>query len=185
MKEHFPVSAELGGLAMLLAIDRRHPARDPRGAAREHGSPTTCSCSSRTSASRSRRSSSRRSSSTSSRRSAAGSRRTAGTRWDSKVLPVIALSLGPLTYFARIVRGQMLETLQQDYVRTAKAKGLRWTARRHRARAAQLAHPGCHGGRPAPRLPRHGLLHHREHLRDPRDRPLLRDVASPGATTRP
>jgi oligopeptide transport system permease protein len=47
-------------------------------------------------------------------------------RWDTKVLPVIALSLGPLTYFARIVRGQMLETLQQDYVRTAKAKGLRW-----------------------------------------------------------
>ena len=49
--------------------------------------------------------------------------------WDtpsSKVLPVIALSLGPLTYFARIVRGQMLETLQQDYVRTAKAKGLHW-----------------------------------------------------------
>ncbi len=46
--------------------------------------------------------------------------------WSSKVLPVIALSLGPLTYFARIVRGQMLETLQQDYVRTAKAKGLRW-----------------------------------------------------------
>jgi oligopeptide transport system permease protein len=49
--------------------------------------------------------------------------------WDSpsaKVLPVIALSLGPLTYFARIVRGQMLETLQQDYVRTARAKGLRW-----------------------------------------------------------
>jgi oligopeptide transport system permease protein len=46
--------------------------------------------------------------------------------WSSKVLPVVALSLGPLTYFARIVRGQMLETLQQDYVRTAKAKGLRW-----------------------------------------------------------
>jgi oligopeptide transport system permease protein len=49
--------------------------------------------------------------------------------WDtpsSKVLPVIALSLGPMTYFARIVRGQMLETLQQDYVRTAKAKGLRY-----------------------------------------------------------
>jgi oligopeptide transport system permease protein len=45
--------------------------------------------------------------------------------WQSKVLPVVALSLGPLTYFARIVRGQMLETLQQDYVRTAKAKGLR------------------------------------------------------------
>jgi oligopeptide transport system permease protein len=48
------------------------------------------------------------------------------TTWQSKVLPVVALSLGQLTYFARIVRGQMLETLQQDYVRTAKAKGLRW-----------------------------------------------------------
>jgi ABC-type dipeptide/oligopeptide/nickel transport system permease component len=49
--------------------------------------------------------------------------------WDtpsSKVLPVVALSLFPLTYFARLVRGQMLETLQQDYVRTAKAKGLHW-----------------------------------------------------------
>lgn len=49
--------------------------------------------------------------------------------WDTpsaKVLPVVALALFPLTYFARLVRGQMLETLQQDYVRTAKAKGLRW-----------------------------------------------------------
>jgi oligopeptide transport system permease protein len=49
--------------------------------------------------------------------------------WDTasaRVLPVIALSLFPLTYFVRLVRGQMLETLQQDYVRTAKAKGLRW-----------------------------------------------------------
>jgi len=42
------------------------------------------------------------------------------------VLPVIALGIYPMTYFARLVRGSMLETLQQDYVRTAKAKGLRW-----------------------------------------------------------
>jgi ABC-type dipeptide/oligopeptide/nickel transport system permease component len=46
--------------------------------------------------------------------------------WHSKVLPSIALGLGPMTYFARLVRGTMLETLQQDYIRTAKAKGLRW-----------------------------------------------------------
>jgi ABC-type dipeptide/oligopeptide/nickel transport system permease component len=31
-----------------------------------------------------------------------------------------------MTYFARLVRGTVLETLQQDYIRTAKAKGLRW-----------------------------------------------------------
>jgi oligopeptide transport system permease protein len=48
------------------------------------------------------------------------------TTWESKVLPVVALGLGPMAYFARLVRGTMLETLQQDYIRTAKAKGLRW-----------------------------------------------------------
>jgi oligopeptide transport system permease protein len=49
--------------------------------------------------------------------------------WDtpqSKVLPSIALGFLPMAYFARLVRGTMLETLQADYVRTAKAKGLRW-----------------------------------------------------------
>ncbi|HEY7691575.1 MAG TPA: ABC transporter permease [Gaiellaceae bacterium] len=46
--------------------------------------------------------------------------------WNSKILPSIALGLAPMAYFARLVRGSMLETLQQDYVRTAMAKGLRW-----------------------------------------------------------
>lgn len=46
--------------------------------------------------------------------------------WRHKILPPIALGLGPMAYFARLARGSMLETLQQDYVRTAKAKGLRW-----------------------------------------------------------
>ena len=46
--------------------------------------------------------------------------------WQSKVLPSIALGLGPMAYFARLTRGTMLETLQQDYIRTARAKGLRW-----------------------------------------------------------
>jgi ABC-type dipeptide/oligopeptide/nickel transport system permease component len=46
--------------------------------------------------------------------------------WHSWILPAIALGHAPMTVFARIVRGAMLETLQQDYIRTAKAKGLRW-----------------------------------------------------------
>ena len=46
--------------------------------------------------------------------------------WQSKILPTIALGFFPMAYFARLVRGTMLETLQQDYVRTARAKGLRW-----------------------------------------------------------
>jgi ABC-type dipeptide/oligopeptide/nickel transport system permease component len=46
---------------------------------------------------------------------------------DSRViLPSLALGLFPMAYFARLVRGTMLETMQQDYVRTARAKGLRW-----------------------------------------------------------
>jgi ABC-type dipeptide/oligopeptide/nickel transport system permease component len=46
--------------------------------------------------------------------------------WQHKILPSFALALAPMAYFARLVRGSMLETLQQDYIRTAKAKGLRW-----------------------------------------------------------
>jgi ABC-type dipeptide/oligopeptide/nickel transport system permease component len=48
------------------------------------------------------------------------------TTWQSKVLPTIALGFAPMALFARLVRGTMLETLQQDYVRTARAKGLRY-----------------------------------------------------------
>jgi oligopeptide transport system permease protein len=43
---------------------------------------------------------------------------------DRIILPSFALGLFPMAYFARLVRGSMLETMQQDYVRTAKAKGL-------------------------------------------------------------
>ena len=46
--------------------------------------------------------------------------------WQYKILPSIALGFAPMALFARLVRGTMLETLQQDYVRTARAKGLRY-----------------------------------------------------------
>jgi len=48
------------------------------------------------------------------------------TSWEHKLLPAIALGFAPMALFARLVRGTMLETLQQDYVRTARAKGLRY-----------------------------------------------------------
>jgi ABC-type dipeptide/oligopeptide/nickel transport system permease component len=48
------------------------------------------------------------------------------TTWEHKILPSIALGFAPMALFARLVRGTMLETLQQDYVRTARAKGLRY-----------------------------------------------------------
>jgi oligopeptide transport system permease protein len=41
------------------------------------------------------------------------------------VLPVLALSALPAAYIARMTRVSMLDVLEQDYVRTARAKGLR------------------------------------------------------------
>ncbi len=40
------------------------------------------------------------------------------------ILPTLALTLGGLVFMARLVRSQLLEILRQDYVTTAKAKGL-------------------------------------------------------------
>ena len=57
----------------------------------------------------------------------AGALPTSGwSSWEHKILPSIALGFAPMALFARLVRGTMLETLQQDYVRTARAKGLRY-----------------------------------------------------------
>ena len=48
--------------------------------------------------------------------------------WDglqAKVLPVLSLGLAPTGYVARLVRTAVVEALEEDYVRTARAKGLR------------------------------------------------------------
>jgi ABC-type dipeptide/oligopeptide/nickel transport system permease component len=41
------------------------------------------------------------------------------------LLPVAILAIAPMAYIARLSRTYMLEVLQQDYIRTARAKGLR------------------------------------------------------------
>ncbi len=40
------------------------------------------------------------------------------------VLPAITLGLFPAAYFSRVARSSMLEVLSQDYIRTARSKGL-------------------------------------------------------------
>ena len=47
-----------------------------------------------------------------------------GTGAGRFVLPVIALALPQLAYFARLFRASMIEVLESDYVRTARAQGL-------------------------------------------------------------
>ncbi len=46
------------------------------------------------------------------------------TSWQNYIMPVIALSLYPASYMARLMRSSMLDVMGQDYMRTAKAKGL-------------------------------------------------------------
>ena len=47
-----------------------------------------------------------------------------GTTTEGLVLPVITLSLYPMAYITRLTRSSMLDVLGQDYIRTARAKGV-------------------------------------------------------------
>jgi oligopeptide transport system permease protein len=44
--------------------------------------------------------------------------------WQSVIMPAVALAFYPTAYIARLTRSSMLEVIGQDYVRTARAKGL-------------------------------------------------------------
>ncbi|MYC34223.1 MAG: ABC transporter permease [Chloroflexi bacterium] len=63
------------------------------------------------------------------------------------VLPAVALSLAPMAQLMRLIRASMLETLGQDYIRTARAKGLaeQTVAFRHALRNALLPAIGATG----------------------------------------
>ena len=45
--------------------------------------------------------------------------------WKSYVAPVIGLSFYPMCYVAKLTRTSMLDAINQDYIRTARAKGLK------------------------------------------------------------
>ncbi len=45
--------------------------------------------------------------------------------WRLVIIPVIAVSTLPAAFIARVTRASVLEVLNQDYIRTARAKGLR------------------------------------------------------------
>ena len=48
------------------------------------------------------------------------------TSWKHYIMPVISLALYPSSYIARLMRSSMLDVLGQDYMRTARAKGVSW-----------------------------------------------------------
>ncbi|MBC7644579.1 MAG: ABC transporter permease [Thermoleophilia bacterium] len=44
----------------------------------------------------------------------------------SKIMPILVLGFSIMPYFTRVVRATVLETLQSDFIQTARAKGLPW-----------------------------------------------------------
>lgn len=60
--------------------------------------------------------------------------------WQHYIMPVIALSFYPTAYIMRLMRSSMLDVLGQDYMRTAKAKGVSgfWILFKHAMRNAIL-----------------------------------------------
>jgi ABC-type dipeptide/oligopeptide/nickel transport system permease component len=48
-----------------------------------------------------------------------------GETWKQVIMPAITLGTGGTAFMARLTRASMLETVRQDYIRTARAKGLR------------------------------------------------------------
>ncbi len=47
-----------------------------------------------------------------------------GTTSQGLILPIVTLALYPMAYITRLTRSSMLDVLGQDYIRTAKAKGV-------------------------------------------------------------
>ena len=47
-----------------------------------------------------------------------------GTTAEGLILPIVTLALYPTAYITRLTRSSMLDVLGQDYIRTAKAKGV-------------------------------------------------------------
>ncbi len=45
-------------------------------------------------------------------------------RWTNMILPALTIALQSLGYFTRMVRSSILEVLEQEYIRTARGKGL-------------------------------------------------------------
>lgn len=45
--------------------------------------------------------------------------------WSSWILPVLSIGLSPVAAVTRMTRSSMLEVIRQDYIRTARAKGMK------------------------------------------------------------
>jgi ABC-type dipeptide/oligopeptide/nickel transport system permease component len=65
----------------------------------------------------------------------------AGEDWKSMILPAVTLGVTYMAIIARMTRSAMIEVLSEDYIRTARAKGLpeRLVMGRHALRPALIS----------------------------------------------
>lgn len=65
----------------------------------------------------------------------------AGSDWRSMILPAVTLGLTYMAIIARMTRSSIVEVLSEDYIRTARAKGLpeRLVLRRHALKPALIS----------------------------------------------
>ena len=166
-------------ITLLLRGHGRRADRRARGLEGRHAGSTAPSWRSRCSASRCRCSWSAISWPTSSRCSSNGcrcraTRRSSGGIWpwlENLILPAIALGCVYIALIARITRATMLEVLQQDYIRTARAKGARAARHPVRARAQERRGADRHRHRHRHRAPDRRRGGDRERVRHSRPRP--------------
>jgi ABC-type methionine transport system permease subunit len=73
--------------------------------------------------------------------------------YQSITLPAVSLGLITAAYVTRVTRSAMLEVLSEDYVRTARAKGVPWNVVVWRHALRNALHPDHHGRRTLSRHP--------------------------------
>ena len=100
------------------------------------------------------------------------------------IMPVMVLTYGSLAVVTRMVRGGMIEVLNQDYIRTARAKGLGQSdvVNRHALKNALLPTVTQLGS--AGRVAAFGRISGRDHLLVAGDWPILRRCDQAGRLQR-
>lgn len=92
------------------------------------------------------------------------------------ILPMLTLGLNSTATITRMTRSAMLDVMNQDYIDTARAKGVSEKRVTFVPYAPQRADSHYHSGRPPIWLPAGGRGDHRDYFRLARDRPVHRGV---------
>ena len=109
-----------------------------------------------------------------------------GKAWDlfkHALLPIVCFTYGSLAYYTRFIRANMQEVIRQDYIRTARAKGVGPMARHLASCLSQHADPARDADRPDAAASAERRGHPRADLQLARHGPAVLRIDRPSATT--